>query len=319
MRKEDKILLAGARQDFQGEVDLDVDWELVFKLAVDHGIAPIIYENIVRGTGLEIEKKFSLAAAHNAIDKERRGRVLGDALAYFAGKSVEVMLIKGAALDVLVYERPYLTVSKDIDIILSKKVEVPHFPGIEYDFYHHHDTDINGALPVDFDRIWRDSLPIIYREHPARVMCPEDMLISLCINSCRKRFFRLKSLMDIRETSLRLPINWDKLMFNAKAYDCLPIVYTAMRVTERTLGFSVPKIKLGIRKPLIDLMINVLMRRPLSSYPFSGPNVMGRQINFASILPYMNYRGYQIWRKAQEIREDQHDKLHPRPVQRNGR
>jgi hypothetical protein len=338
MRKEDQILFLSARRDFeqqhrQSVVELieqdNIDWELLLSTAVEHGVAPLVYENLIHGDPLgiklpaDIAQRFKLVAVHNAIDKEKRAKKLAVALDYLNQHSLEAMLIKGAALDLFVYQRPYLTTSKDIDIILSRRRDefsvdemhalgtFMHGSGIEYDFYEHHDTNINGALPVDFDWIWRDAARIDFRGQPARVMCPEDMLISVCINSCRKRFFRLKSLMDIAETVKKLPdLDWQKLVVKARAYDCHPIVYTSLSLARRTLGCSLPEETLkslgvgALRVRMIDWTVRFLLRETsLSTYPFSGLNLFGRQVNLALILPYMNYRSYQIWRKMGEIKD----------------
>lgn len=342
MRKEDRILFLSARQDFDEQqrravIELiernNIDWDLVLSTAMQHGVAPLVYENLIHDKRLDIKlpadisKRFKLIAVHNAIDKEGRARKLVEALAFLNQESLEVLLIKGAALDLFVYKRPYLTTSKDIDVILSKRREdfsaekmdalgrFMHGNGIEYDFYEHHDANINGALPVDFDWIWRDATRIDFRGQPACVMCPEDMLISVCINSCRKRFFRLKSLVDIAETVKKFPgLDWKKLAIKARAYDCHPIVYTAISLTKRTLGCQLPPETLAmlgvgiIRAKAIDLVMQFLMREvSLSAYPFSGHNLFGRQVNMALILPYMNYRSYQIWHKMGEIRETWQD------------
>ena len=338
MRAEDQILFLSARQDFgeqqrRSVVALvehnNIDWNLVLSTAEEHGVAPLVYENLIHGDPLgvklpaDLAQRFKLSAVHNAIDKEKRAKKLFEALTYLNQQSLDVMLIKGAALDLFVYQQPYLTTSKDIDVILSRRREdfseeemhalgrFMHGSGIEYDFYEHHDTNINGALPVDFEWIWRDAAWIDFRGQPARVMCPEDMLISVCINSCRKRFFRLKSLMDIAETVKKFPdLEWEKLAAKARAYDCHPIVYTALSLTRLTLGCPLPDGTLhalgvgAFRVRIIDLTVRFLLREvSLSAYPFSGYSFLGRRINLALILPYMNYRGYQIWRKMGEIKD----------------
>jgi hypothetical protein len=224
-------------------------------------------------------------------------------------------------LDFLVYDQPWYTASGDIDLIIRQKLQdFPaqelhalqvyfHGSGIECDFYEHHDLNINGVLPVDFDRIWADAGRIHYKEYTAYVMAPEDMLISVCINSCRKRFFRLKSLCDIAETTRKYAhMDWDKFIHKSRAYDCHPIVYTALSVADKTLGCGLPqgllrKLDIGFaRQKIIDLSIAFILRKPaLFSYPTAGPELLGRRMNWALILPYMNYRGYQIWRKLTKI------------------
>jgi len=71
------------------------------------------------------------------------------------------MLVKGAALDLLIYHPPPYTISKDVDLRGRRRKEdiaeqalkqitekLRHLP-LEYDFCGQHDLDLNGVLPTD--------------------------------------------------------------------------------------------------------------------------------------------------------------------------
>jgi hypothetical protein len=229
------------------------------------------------------------------------------------------MVIKGGALDILVYDQPYHTVLADIDLILSiKPSDIPaeifrdymvffHKSGIEYDFYQHHDMSMNGALPIDFDTIWNDAFKIRYQEFDIFVMSPEDMLIAVCINSCRKRFFRLKSLCDIAEIINKYTdLNWEMLTQKAKIYHCQNIVYTALLATKMTVGCHLPEglfDALGVN-PIRSKIIRSLSRRmSLSAFSSlsSGRPVLKRRIDWPLILPYATFYGYQMWRRMKFV------------------
>ena len=169
-------------------------------------------------------------------------------------KVSDVILIKGAALDLLVYDQPWYTVSKDIDLILSARREELraeeieeigchfHQKGVEFDFFEHHDMNMNGLLPIDFDEVWKDAQVKQLNGETAYCLSPEDMLLSICINSCRKRYFRLKSLLDIVETVEKIPdLDWGKFIQRCKTYGCGNIVYTALKVANSTLGCPIPE------------------------------------------------------------------------------
>ena len=238
-------------------------------------------------------------------------------MAFFEQQSLAVMAIKGAALDVIVYERPWYTLSNDVDLIINIqpaqisaqrdqeiKTFFNGFPGFEYEYFAHHDVSINNVLPINFSQIWADSTRISFRERRLWIMSPEDMLISACINSCRKRFFRLKSLCDIAEilTKFQETLNWSLLIQKAKAYDCLNIVYTALFVTQMTIGCELPpdlfnRLKIN---PLRASLVHFLSRRmSLSAFDslFSGKDFLGRKIDWMLLLPYATFRNYQIWRR----------------------
>src|SRR6185369_10666879 len=119
---------------------------------------------------------------------------LKGALAHLAAAGLEALLLKGAALDLLVYDQPGWVVSRDIDLVVRRSTGAPlprgdwevrrplYALGIECDALSHHDVTMNGLLPVHFERIWRDARPVEVRGAKALVMAPEDLLISLAIN-----------------------------------------------------------------------------------------------------------------------------------------
>jgi hypothetical protein len=175
--------------------------------------------------------------------------------------------------------------------------------GIEYDYFEHHDVMMNGVLPVDFEQIWRDATQIEFRGQPLWVMAPEDMLISVCINSCRKRFFRLKALCDIAETINKYGLNWPEVVRRARTYDCHNIVYTALWVTQMTLGCSITEEVLDnfevnpIRAKIIRYLSRRMSLDAFSSLYF-GKNLLGRKVDWPLVLPYATFRWYQVWRRV---------------------
>ena len=78
--------------------------------------------------------------------------------------------------------------------------------------------------------------------YPIRLMSTTDLLISLCINSSRKRYFRLKSLCDISETIRSKPdISWQQVAERARIFQCENIVFTALMVTSIATGCKLPE------------------------------------------------------------------------------
>lgn len=335
MKPEDRLLFACTRQDFQEQDqkavleisrEYPLSWELAFSKAERHGVASLVYVNLCQRSEIpfDIPQKlvdsYQMYTMQNTVRKEQRARKLAEIIEYLNEHDIEAMLIKGGVLDILVYEHPAFSTLSDIDLVLHRKreeisspeldrlMDELHGSSIEYDFYHHHDMTINGALPVDFDRIWQDASRIEYRGQPVWVMSAEDTLISLCINSCRKRYFRLKSLLDISETIRVMDqLRWDVVVEKAGLYDCSSIVYTALLVAERTLGCDLPEgvrdeLKVStLRSAVIDSLVSYAMRySSLPLEPISGINLAGRQLHASLVLPYATYRLYQIRHKLFE-------------------
>ncbi|HWN44402.1 MAG TPA: nucleotidyltransferase family protein [Thermoanaerobaculia bacterium] len=301
MKAEDRVLFAAARQDFREEHRLAVealapfDWEKVAAVAESHGVAPIV------GANLKAEN-LQRAFFENVLIKAQEAERLARGIARLREAGYQVMLLKGTALDLLVYREPWVTTSKDSDLLLrpapgrrlsddEREVRLSLYrSGIECDLLRHHDVDMNGVLPVRFDRIWESALPVDFHGQEAFVMSPEDLLISLCINSCRKRFFRLKHLFDIAETVRRLDIDWDRLAACAREDRCEGIVYAALHVTKETLGCEVPDgalESLGVPRSRV-LLIRRLVARFLRRGSLGSPP--------SPLLPYASYRWGQALR-----------------------
>lgn len=323
MKEEDQILFLAARQEFQPEhqtviiniaSEKKIAWERIFRAASHHGIGPLIQRN------LAINPQIASFIPQNLLDQHRQAAIallflkqertakLEKALQFLEQKSLRAIILKGAALDLQIYEQPWYTVSNDIDLMINIKAESLNNrerkeirtqlenTSIEYDFYSHHDFDMNGMLPVNYEDVWRRSSPIRVRAARAWVLAPEDFLISLCVNSCRKRFFRAKSLMDISETIQRIDnLNWHRFGELCRQYQCANIAYSALEVTRLTIGCQTPpdlQKQLGIsplRAANIRSVINFLLKTISLCYSSSKYSNQKQGLEPVLLLPYVTY------------------------------
>jgi hypothetical protein len=326
---EDRLLLLFARQVLSAEhrqaivrlVDTEpVDWELFLKSAVRLGIAPLVHALMRQHADLHLPlpaaaaQQFQHYVARQMLREAQREQRLIAALDLFRSHAMRVMLIKGAALKLTTYANPWYTIAHDLDLILDcRKDSLPQalvadivrrlaHKGIEFDFYQHHDVSMNGVLAVDFDLVWRDARPAVFAEREVWLMCPEDLVISLCINSCRKRFVRLKSLCDIAETVRQHPnLDWAALGARARRFGCQNIVYAAMAVTARTVGCRPPDGALAslqvsrLRAACINRCADYTLQHLSLASP-GGANP-GRPLDWSIVLPYATYSLAQLVRK----------------------
>lgn len=316
MTREDRLLVLCARQDFldvhRAAVEelarQPVSWERLEATARTNGVLPIAGANLRRcdlrlPPGLR--ERLEAEVFENAIRKEQDALALTDHLAQLRAVGLEALLLKGAALDLLVYEEPWVVTSRDTDLLLrplpgyrpgpeEKAVRRSLYQsGIEADLLTHHDVDMHGVLPVSYERIWRAARPVDYRGVEAWVMAPADLLISLCVNACRKRFFRLKGLFDLAETVRRLPVSWTEVGRRARGARCERIVLTALLAARATVGCELPEGALGAlgvsrgRSGLLRLLVDGGLRvLSFETGERSGP---------ALLLPYASFRGEQLW------------------------
>ena len=334
MKPESELLFACTRQNFldvHQKTVLDVcsnqeiRWDVVYSTAMSHGVGPLVYSNLLQcptmnpGIPERVMHQFRLACHRNIVTKEKRATRIAQALAFFAEKSIEVMLIKGAALDILVYGQPWYMISDDVDLVMKCRekditdqdnteiMEFLHGRGIECDYFEHHDVILNGVLPIDFQRIWDNATRIKFEGQNVSVMSPEDMLLTTCTDSCRKRFFRLKCLCDIAEIINKYDgLKWEELTKNARQDHCNNIVYTALFATKTTVGCKLPEEvldNLGVspaRAAIIRRLVRYLSQSTSlpSPHPLLASNKFGsRQFTLSLILVYATHPWYQVWRR----------------------
>ncbi|HEX6904300.1 MAG TPA: nucleotidyltransferase family protein [Thermoanaerobaculia bacterium] len=320
MRVQDQILRFCARQDFlpahqAGVEDLcrnhPIDWKRLAATAERHGVLPIVGANLRRCDRQilrlpeEIADRLETAIFENAALRERDADRLAAGLARLREVDLHAMLLKGTALTLSVYEEPWVVTSLDIDLSLrpgpdwakdkgdERKIRKALYThGVECDLDAHHDVTMNGILPIDFERIWADARPVRFRGEDAWIMSPEDLLISLCVNACRKRYFRLKVLFDLNETLRRGgPFDWPRLADLARQGRCEGVVYTALTAARETLGAEIPPEALDVLK--LAPFRAALLRRLVASCLRAG-SLQGR--GTALLLTYASLRPAEAWR-----------------------
>jgi hypothetical protein len=314
MTREDRILFLCARQDFQpGHREAvealgrgAVRWERLVEAAEGHGVLPIAGSNL-RSCALELPPgladRLETAVFENALRKEQDALQLAASLARLRAVGLEALLLKGASLDLLVYVEPWVVSSRDTDLLLrplpgyrpgpeEKSVRRALYrAGIECDLLGHHDLDMHGVLPVSTERIWRAARRIDFRGTEAWVMGPEDLLISLCINACRKRFVHLKGLFDVAETVARLGIDWPRLGVLARGCRCERIVFAALLAARQTLGCNLLE---GPEGALAELGVRPGQARLLRLLVAAA----GTERKLALLLAYASLQPEQAWRSV---------------------
>lgn len=312
-----------------------IDWQAIHTTATAHGVTPLVYHNLLQSAPVpaqipgDVVALFEQSVKANKLLKGLMQARVREILDFFNARSIDVMFVKGAALNLLVYRQPWYTLSADSDLIVrclrdrfTKEERTIIWPqpdqplpplrrlaNVEAEFMQHHDISMNGLLPVDFDSVFERAADVRIDGQPALVMCPEDLLLSACINSCRKRYFRLKALCDIAELIETLPLDWDQVVTRAKEWQCHIIVYAALSATSQTVGCTVPARvfdDLSVsrwRRWLIDGMCRRRSFARLSSLS-AGVPVFGHQVGIGLLLPYATYTNSQIVRHAMKAVRD---------------
>ena len=306
-----------------------LDWDAVCRIAARHGVAPLVYVNLRKcvAAGLEVPEpimarfKGAMFAAVRA--KEQNQRWLERVIGFFNEQQIEVMLLKGAALDIAVYDPAWYVTALDIDLLIrAEENEMPadvlatiwsfNDDGpFECNFSRHHDLCIDGLLRIDYPQLWRDARAVDVAGGRAYIMCPEDLLIAACINGCRKRYFQLKNLYGIRQTLVQFPdLDWDRLADKAQGYQCAAIVFAALQVARQTVAAPVSEPALdrirpgAVRSRTIRFLVNRMSYASLSERStdledqtrLRDKKLVARS-NLSLLLPFATYRWQQCYRR----------------------
>lgn len=332
---QERLLLCCARLDFSDAwraracrvaAASRVDWPEVLRLAVLHQVTPLIYQSLAGCPDLveqvpgEVIGGFRRALALNVQRKRELADALDAALDYFADRGIDVLLVKGTALDARIGDTPWHTVSQDVDILLrGTRGELPlevkehmvHLnrsrPPVDVHCERHSDLDMNGLLPIDYERVFAAATKISLRDRPAFLMSPEDELVCAGIQSFRKRFFRLKSLFDIHTLISRNPaLSWDGVTERARSWRCAWIAYVALVATHVSLGCELPgalRRRLGVpfaRAALLHALIARMSCRTLASL-YLDRSVRGKRLSPGLLLPYASQPWGQLLRSIRIV------------------
>lgn len=288
--------------------------------ATRHGITPLVFSNLARCPSIraqlpaDVAHAFRAAGLRSKVVKEQRWRALAPVLDFCDAHGIRVMLVKGAALDCTVYQTPWLTTSHDIDVVLDatdplqdetaaelKQLcwDVSQRAAIEFEWGTHHDVTMNGVLPVCFQAIWRDACPVAVQGRRLWVMSAEDLLIAASINLARRRFLKLKALVDVAEAAAT--VDWSKVVAKSRTYRCTRMVYAALHAVRQVLDASVPDSALealgtaGPRGHLIRRLCRRLRRTIVDTDPAT------RRPTPALLLTYATFHTGQLCRNLAAV------------------
>lgn len=348
MRPQDELLYLSCVQQMDATrrariADLaqrpGLPWGEIFTLARAHGVAPLVYHNLQSADAAAhipaaVAHRFALATYTNTAAKARRADTLAGILAALDAFGVDALGIKAVALDLAVYNQAWYTSALDTDLVLRARrppltaqaraaIEACcNGAGVEYEFDTHHDLTLNGLLPVDFAAIWREATPATVGGHTLYLMRPEALLLAVCINSARKRYFRLRSLADLAATVTHYPaLNWDLVAGHARRWSCRAIVYTALRTMEQATTCPLPAAALpalelapAYRWLLDRAVTHLVQHTPLAAMSFyTGEKFTGPRWSWSLALTYATYHPRQTWRFLQRVPKNLRAGAYPIP------
>ncbi len=332
---EDRLIFACLKQHFDSGdasrvaeqfASTAIDWDVFGHIAAEHGVGALMYVNLGRCADVGVPvpasllKQLRLALFQSVAEHKRREPQLRRALELANRLGQDAMLLKGAALNAVVYAHPEYVLSLDIDILIRNRHEdLPEADAeslwnlnnsgpFEVSLGDHHDLDLNELFPVDYPMLWRSAKLIEVQGLRAWVMAPTDMIVFACMNCCRKRFFHPRNLYVLR-TLLETfdPVDWNGVCGAARHHHCQTVVFAALECLRCWIGWATPddlRSRLGVsivRAALIRWLVEAMSFASLATRThLLRDRTMASQLNErhkwqrSVLLPYACYSWRQV-------------------------
>ena len=262
------------------------DWDTFIETSGRHGVAPLLYHRLrtshsVIPVPADVMQRLRQAYLENVARNMGLYHNLGKVLELLYRDNISVIVLKGAHLAELVYGNRALRFMGDVDLLVHKddlmRVEavligmgyIPleqnrtiskdnqHFGYILSKWELHlevHWTILPSIYPFDIDinNQWERSKPTIIAGVEVAVLCPEDLLLYLCLHACRHRFEPgLRCLYDICKTLQHYNggIDWGLVQLRTRQWGVGKCVYLTFRLAKELLGAILPDGLIEALKP----------------------------------------------------------------------
>jgi hypothetical protein len=267
LNREDKLLLKClTARDVNGSAFgmkcfADMDWNSVFRRSDEHLLTPLLYQqlkgqdaivSVPSGIMDQLRESYLRTAAANM----RLYHELSKVLRILADNDIPVIVLKGAHLAELVYEDIGVRTMGDVDLLFKmedlscaqKKLgETGYYP-----YRNKLPLDINwsfggGAirLQIDIDNVWKRANSAVIAGVEVKVLCPEDLLLHICLHVGFQHLFELaglRSLCDVREIVhyYQQELEWDVVHRRAVEWSVGNSLYVALLLATELLDARVP-------------------------------------------------------------------------------
>lgn len=266
------------------------EWEALAALGNRQHIAPLLYHRI-KQHGLEsvlpadVKKQFAQVLIGNTVRNLKLYQELAEILKSLEANNIPVLVLKGAHLANTVYPSLGLRMMSDCDIVVHEAdlpaaakllTAIGYEPSkplqleLQKSFQHHLPAFAKTGVPtalelhwtitspgraysITMDDLWARSQPFHLAGAEARALCPEDLLLHLCVHATYQHFFLqgVRPLCDIAETIMRYgaDMDWAAICERSKAWQWAKGVYLALYLSQTLMGAAIPTTALESLKP----------------------------------------------------------------------
>lgn len=240
------------------------DRSAFFSMARAHGVAPLLlYQYRCAGVPSP-DPDWKSKAILDVHRRREQLRFLGEFLGRAREAGLEVLILKGLAVERLLYPEPGLRVGVDVDLLLRPGME-KRMAGVmnrlggargERNRFWNSETwvtsnrmtlDVHYGTPWGrrFSHLWRESQELTVDELSVHTLGPEDLFLYLsCHVGVHHRYApKLIWILDLKLLLERVPLRWDLLLRRARSLGCRDLVHRAVRIVRSVYGLrtSVPE------------------------------------------------------------------------------
>lgn len=268
----------------------DLDWEQILGDATHHGVAPLVYSTLKTVTDRAtvppaVMERLARLYYHQAAMNAQLYSELRKILEACARAAIPVLVLKGAAIAERVYGNIALRPMRDLDLLVRRKDleatdrllhELGYVPDESYRsaaWYrehhhhlapygtsdgraavelHHHILPPTAPVRIPIEDLWRRARPTIAGVR-ALILCPEDLLLHLCLNASFDHQFRL-GLRPICDISAVIryyghKIDWRQVRHRACQWAVKKYVFLTLRLARDLVDVAVPEELLDSLQP----------------------------------------------------------------------
>ncbi len=281
----------------------ETDWAYLLATAFRHGLLPLLYwqlhatcpERVPPAWMDDLRGYFQRLARRNMFSAS----ALCEVLKKFGADEVAAVPIKGPALAASVYGNLALREFQDLDFLLAEE-EVPkarqslaslgyrpQFPRNDatnaalpraagpYRFardtprsvveLHSQTTLRHFPVPPDLERLRKRLQPASLGGQKVMTLCPEDLLLFVCVQGARNFWEQLSWICDVSEL-IGLPgeINWEQLLQAAGRMSCERMFFLGLYLANDLLGALLPEdVARRVRADPVVRLLGAQVRRHL--------------------------------------------------------
>jgi len=131
-------------------------------------------------------------------------------------------------------------------------------------------TERNASVELPVEAFWKRARPIPVAGMPVLALCPEDLVLYLCVHGAKHRWERLEWIACLAETIRANPaLDWNSVFKTSRSYRIARLLNLGLRLTQTLLGAELPPVAIQRLQedPGVDALSQWVKARLFSAAP----------------------------------------------------